>query len=74
MIFICINNLRTSDDLVANQTYRKLFASAKDLRYVDQVLLQFNKKGKPFFGADPNAPQVLIDKIKIKNSEVENEV
>ncbi len=65
---------RLSDDIVSNSTYRKLFVSDLDIANAEKMFIQFNKKAKPLFGTDTNAPEVFIDKIKISHGEVDDEV
>jgi hypothetical protein len=65
---------RTTDDITSNFIYRKLFSSELDIAYADNVFIQFTKKSKPFFGADPNYPAVYIDKVKILHGEVDDEM
>jgi hypothetical protein len=37
---------------------------------VNSVSIKFNKKGKPFFGKDPNSINLTIDQVKITNIDV----
>lgn len=50
---------------------RKVFITEHDMLNVNSVELNFNKKGKPLFGKDPNAAKFSVDKIKIVNLEID---
>ena len=51
-----------------------MFIAQSDIGLSDSYTLKFNKKPKPLFGVDPNDPNIVFDKIKITNLEVQNEM
>ena len=60
----------TSEEIKPDDTIRKFFTTDHDLIKLDTVELSFKKKGKPFFGSDPNSVRFTFDKMKITNVEI----